>query len=62
MAGDVTFTREKFKKFKKAYNACKQAQRQSFTFEGHEVLADYARYMLEYLENEFMVRTPRKGG
>lgn len=47
----IQFTPEKFKAFKKLYE--KTAANQTFMFEGREVLKEYAKYVIEYLELKF---------
>jgi hypothetical protein len=46
----ISFTPEKLKQLKRMYDEC---EGESFMFEGHEVLKAYAKYMIEYLENQF---------
>jgi hypothetical protein len=43
----------KTKRLRKAYNAAVASGAEQFTFEGHEVLTRYAKYMLEYLDGKF---------
>jgi len=52
---NIVFTTENFKKFKQLYAATQKGD--VFVFEGREVLHDYAKYVIEYLEPKF-----RKGG
>ena len=46
----VTFTEEKLKRLKVAYEGCTT---ESFWFEDNEYLKSYAKYMIEYLEGQF---------
>lgn len=50
--GYVMLDQQTFSKFKRAYNATLKAKRQSFIFEGNEVLVDYAKYVIEHLTNK----------
>jgi hypothetical protein len=45
----IQFTRAKVRALRKAYEA---TDGETFTFEGHEFLVGYAKYLLEYLEGE----------
>ena len=44
----ISFTPEKLVVFKKLYEATEDGK--TFMFEGREVLKEYAKYMIEYLE------------
>ena len=46
----VTFTPEKLRAFRKAYNKCTT---DVFEFEGHPYVKGYAKYVIEYLEGKF---------
>ena len=52
----LEFDREKTEKFRKAYSLAKIKQNGSktFLFEGHEFVLDYAKYLLEYLEDRYL--------
>ena len=47
----VTFTRESLKKFKAVYETVGEGE--VFLFEGKEFLKEYAKYVIEYLEEQF---------
>jgi len=47
----INFTPEKLKDFKKLYEATEPGK--TFMFEGREVLKDYAKYVIQYLEDQF---------
>lgn len=47
------FTKEAFEKFKKLYEKSDAEDKESFEFDGHEVLTAYAKYLLQYLEPQF---------
>ena len=49
----VAWTSDKLKELRKAYKQAKDADVESFVFEGHELLMGYAKYLIEYLEMEF---------
>lgn len=56
MTGEITFDREKTKALRRAYEKAQQAGKErydTFEFEGHELVMDYAKYVLEYLEAKF---------
>lgn len=46
------FTDELFKEFKSLYEKNAKDDKESFEFQGHEVLTSYAKYVIEYLESE----------
>lgn len=47
----IQFTPEKLKEFKKLYERTEKGA--TFVFEGKEVLKEYAKYVIEYLEGKF---------
>ena len=47
----MEFTLDNIKKLKKAYDSAILTQNIEFEFEGHTLLIGYAKYLLEYLEN-----------
>jgi hypothetical protein len=49
----VAWTAEKLKKLKAAWQKAHDAEKESFTFDGKEVLVTYGRYLIEYLEYLF---------
>lgn len=50
--GTIAFTPEKLKAFKRAKAEAESAGRDTFIFEGKEVLCAYAKYVIEYLESK----------
>lgn len=46
----ATFTKAKVELLRKAHNDCVERGDETFVFEGKELLADYAKYLLEYLD------------
>lgn len=49
-AGNVTFDRPKLERLKAAIAAAQAAGLDQFTFEGHDYMVGYAKYLAEYLE------------
>ena len=50
---DMIFTRESLGELTVAYNkACSTTDDETFEFEGNTFLKSYAKYLIEYLENE----------
>jgi hypothetical protein len=49
----VTWTKQKLVQFRPRYTAARVAGKQSFVFEDHEYVTDYAMYLIEYLEGQF---------
>tara|TARA_Y100001937_G_scaffold27619_1_gene39736 strand:- start:198 stop:365 length:168 start_codon:yes stop_codon:yes gene_type:complete len=45
----ITFSQEKLQHLKDAYAVAVTEGRDQFTFEGHELLTSYAKYLIEYL-------------
>jgi len=40
-------------RLRRRYERAVREQAESFTFEGHELLTSYAKYLLEYLATQF---------
>ncbi len=49
----VTFDGEVLKRFKVAYDNAVASDSADFVFENNEFLTEYARYLIEYLEQKF---------
>jgi hypothetical protein len=49
----IEFTKPKLKALKKQYEKARAEEKETFIFEGHEILVSYAKYMIEYLEGAF---------
>jgi len=47
----IKISKEEIDNFKKSYNKCKPGE--TFFFEGEEILKEYAKYLIEYLESKF---------
>ena len=46
------FTDELFEEFKSLYENSVKDEKESFEFQGHEVLTSYAKYVIQYLEQD----------
>jgi hypothetical protein len=49
----ITWTREMLGRFKKAVAAAPGDKDAVFTFDGHQFVKSYAKYLIEYLETRF---------
>ena len=49
----VNFTQESLEKFKQKFNETKKTNEHYFFFEENEYFIGYAKYLIEYLENQF---------
>lgn len=49
----MEFTRVKYIKLRTAYNRAVREGKIQFTFEGHELLVAYAKYLIQYLEMRY---------
>jgi hypothetical protein len=49
----MTFTLDTYQKLKNEYNKSVQNNLEVFTFEGHELLTTYAKYLIQYLQTIF---------
>jgi len=47
----ITMTQAKLASLKAHYKKALEEDRETFVFEGREILTDYAKYMIEYLEH-----------
>jgi hypothetical protein len=54
------FTDELFEEFKSLYEKSVKDEKESFQFQGHEVLTSYAKYVIQYLEQDDTRRTSSK--
>jgi len=50
---EIAWTKEKLEKFKVSWQKAHDAEEESVTFEDHEILVTYGRYLIEYLEYIF---------
>lgn len=55
------FTDELFAEFKSLYEKSVKDEKESFEFQGHEVLTSYAKYVIQYLEQDDTGRTNSEG-
>jgi len=51
----LTFTEQSFKEFKRLYENCKP--KGVFKFEEHDVLKEYAKYLIQYVESKQEVKS-----
>jgi hypothetical protein len=49
----IQFDRQKLAEFKIAFNEAKKRNEHYFMFDGQEFFLGYAKYAIEYLENQF---------
>jgi hypothetical protein len=49
----ITFTPMLLERLKRDYALAVAAQRDTFMFDGHALLTEYAKYLIEYLESRF---------
>jgi len=49
----IQFDAKKFLRLKAAYRKACDAGETQFTFDGHELLVAYAKYLIQYLEGKF---------
>jgi len=50
---DMTFTIDTYTRFKLQYLKASNNKKEKFTFDGHEFLTEYAKYLLMYLKPKF---------
>jgi hypothetical protein len=53
MSNEISFNPTNFKELKRLYFQAVKEGKESFMFEGHEVLTSYAKYLIEYLSSRF---------
>jgi len=49
----ISFTREKVQQLQAMYDKCVTEGKEQFTFDCHEILTAYAKYLLMHLHNQF---------
>lgn len=49
----MTFDLRTYQKLKTEYKVATKQKVEVFNFEGHEILTNYAKYLLEYLQPKF---------
>lgn len=49
----IEFTKEKLERLRRAYRLAERQKVETFTFDGHELLVRYAKYLIEYLDTKF---------
>lgn len=53
-------TQENYAEFKKCYEETKTKGESVFWFEGQQVLTDYAKYVVQYIESRAEYQAPRR--
>jgi hypothetical protein len=53
MAGVINFDIPTYQRLKKEYQRSVDNKVEVFVFEGHELLTEYAKYLIEYLTTKF---------
>ena len=51
MSETITFDAKTFKSFKEKYNRAVENKQEIFIFDGHELLTEYAKYLIEYINS-----------
>lgn len=51
--GSINFDKNKYENLKMKYQKSVDSQQDMFIFEGHQILTDYAKYLLNYLSSVF---------
>lgn len=49
----ITWTADKLKRLKGAYQQAVEATDDEFSFDGNQFVTNYAKYLIEYLEGQF---------
>lgn len=49
---EMIITKQSLKKLKSEYEKAVKDEKESFIFEGHELLVSYAKYLIEYAETQ----------
>ena len=57
MTNELHVTREVYLRLKKRYEQAVAAGEETFVFDGHELLTNYAKYLLEYMAPHFAIPT-----
>ena len=52
----IEFTPEVLKNLKAEYNKAVESGQEIFIFQGNELLTDYAKYLIQYVESQFEAR------
>jgi len=48
----ITFDQETFKNLKQEYKKAVEKEQEIFIFQGHKLLTQYAKYIIEYLNSK----------
>jgi len=54
--GSISINHQTYRKLKKQYNKAVIQKKATFMFEGNELLVDYAKYLLQYMEMQLGIR------
>ena len=52
----MELTKEPVQKLRRHYELAVKDEAESFSFEGHELLVQYAKYLLDYLEGKWGIK------
>ncbi len=52
----IQLTEQSLKQLKKQYDKAIEDKQEVFTFQGHELLVSYAKYLIEYAETQFKTK------
>lgn len=52
----IAFAIQDLTEFKKAYNTAIENNQTQFSFKNHEYVTSYAKYVIEYLEDQFKIK------
>lgn len=53
----IDWTPDLLRKFKREYNKAVKTGAEQFTFDDHDFVTDYAKYLIEYLEGRFHAKS-----
>ena len=53
MSGTINFDLQTYSRLKKEYQRSVDNNVEVFVFDGHELLTEYAKYLIEYLTTKF---------
>ena len=53
MSNVINWNRARLSRFREAYKAALDSKQETFVFEGHDFVIGYAKYLIEFLDDEF---------
>ena len=59
MENTITFDRQSLGALKRAYGKAVKENKKQFVFQGKDILTDYAKYLIQYLDGRFTPSTDR---